>query len=55
MNTSGYCLVLGGVASFLIAALHLALAIRPQWYRHFGADEFVQMPERRSRFVPGEA
>jgi hypothetical protein len=34
MTLSSFCLVLGGVASFLIGLLHLALALRPQWYLH---------------------
>ena len=51
MNLSRYCLVLGGVASFLIAVLHLALVFKPQWYRHFGADELVQLHEQGSSFT----
>jgi LuxR family maltose regulon positive regulatory protein len=51
MNPSNSCLVLSGVASFLILSLHLALALRPQWYRHFGADELAQMHEQGSRFT----
>jgi hypothetical protein len=50
MNTSAYCLILGGVASLLIAGLHVGLAFRPQWYRYFGADELVQLHEQGSRF-----
>ena len=45
------CLVLGSVASFLIAGLHLALALKPQWYRFFGGDELAQMHEQGSRFT----
>ena len=51
MNLSGYCLVLGGVASFLITLLHIALAIRPQLYRFCGADELAQLHERCSPFT----
>ena len=51
MTLSSSCLLLGGVASLLIVLLHLALAVRPQWYRHFGADELVQMHEQGSRFA----
>jgi putative oxidoreductase len=51
MNLSSSCLLLGGVASFLILLLHLALALRPQRYRHFGADELAQMHEQGSRFT----
>ena len=51
MNPSSSCLALGSVASLLIALLHLALAVRPQWYRHFGADELAQMHEQGSRFT----
>jgi hypothetical protein len=51
MDKSGYCLILGGVASLLIALLHLALALRPQWYRTFGADELAQLHEQGSPFT----
>jgi putative oxidoreductase len=51
MTLSSSCLLLGGVASFLILFLHLALALRPQWYRYFGADELAQMHEQGSRFT----
>lgn len=51
MNMSKPCLVLGGVASILIALLHLALVFRPQWYRFFGADELVQLHEQGSPFT----
>lgn len=45
MNLSRSCLILGGLASFFIVLLHLALALRPQWYRHFGAGELAQLHE----------
>ncbi|MEJ2737411.1 MAG: hypothetical protein P8189_28290 [Anaerolineae bacterium] len=51
MTLSSFCLLLGGVASLLIVLLHLALALRPRWYRHFGADELAQMHEQGSRFT----
>ncbi len=51
MDISRYCLTLGSIASFLIALLHLALVFKPQWYRHFGADELVQMHEKGSPFT----
>lgn len=51
MNLSESCLVLGGLASFLVVLLHLALALRPQWYRHFGADELAQRHEEGSPFT----
>jgi len=51
MNTSRFCLLLGGVASFLIAVLHLALVFKPQWYRHFGAAELAQLHEQGSPFT----
>jgi hypothetical protein len=51
MNLSRYCLVLGGVASFLIALLHLALVFKPQWYRHFGAAELAQLAGQGSPFT----
>lgn len=44
-------LMLGSGASFLIALLHIALALRPQWYRCFGADELVQLHNKGSRFT----
>jgi len=46
MTLSISCLLLGGVASFLILFLHLALALRPQWYHRFDADELAQMHGR---------
>jgi hypothetical protein len=51
MNLSGYCLILGSVASFLIAVLHLALVFKSQWYRHFGAAELAQLHEQGSPFT----
>ena len=51
MNPSGTCLVLGGIASWLIAGLHLVLVLRPQWYRYFGAEELVKLHEQGSRFT----
>ncbi len=51
MNLSSYCLILGGVASLLIALLHVALAIRPQAYRYCGADELAQLHEQGSPFT----
>jgi hypothetical protein len=51
MTLSSSYLLLGGMASFLIVLLHLALALRPRWYRHFRADELAQLHERGSRFT----
>lgn len=51
MNPSYYCLLLGGVTSLLIAVLHVALAIKPQWYRHCGADELARLHEQGSPFT----
>lgn len=51
MNMPRFCLLLGGVASFLIVVLHLALALMPQWYRYFGADELAQLHEEGSLFT----
>lgn len=51
MTLSSSCLLLGSIASLSIVLLHLALALRPQWYRHFGADELAQMHEQGSRFT----
>ena len=44
-------LILGGLASFLIALLHIALALRPQWYCYFGADELSQLHQEGSHFT----
>ena len=43
--------MLGGVASMLIAALHVALVIRPQAYRYCGAAELAQLAEQGSPFT----
>jgi hypothetical protein len=43
------CLLFGAAASFFIALLHLALALEPRWYCHFGADELARLHERGSR------
>ncbi len=51
LDTPNYCLILGGVASLLIAVLHVALAIRPQGYRYFGAAELAQLAEQGSPFT----
>jgi hypothetical protein len=51
MNIPKSCLLLGGVASFLIAVLHLALVFKPQWYRHFGAAELAQLHKQGSLFT----
>jgi hypothetical protein len=51
MNISEFCLLLGGVASLLIMLLHLALALRPQWYRYFRAGELAQLHEQGSPFT----
>jgi len=51
MDISRYCLILGSVASFLIAVLHLALVFKPQWYHYFGADKLVELHEQGSPFT----
>lgn len=51
MNMPRFCLLLGGVASFLIVLLHLALALMPRWYRYFGAGELAQLHEQGSPFT----
>ena len=51
MSIPRSCLVLGGVASLLIALLHVALALRPRWWRHFGAGELAQLHEQGSPFI----
>jgi hypothetical protein len=51
MTFSSSRLLLGGLASFLIVLLHLALVLRPQWYRQFGADELAQLHEQGSSFT----
>jgi len=51
MTVTDACLLLGGVVSSVIVLMHLALALRPQWYRHFGAEELAQMHAQGSRFT----
>jgi hypothetical protein len=51
MNLAKTCLLFGGLASLLITGLHLALALRPQWYRSFGAEELAQLHEQGSPFT----
>lgn len=51
MNTPKTLLLLGGAASFLIALLHLVLALKPRWYRYFGAGELAQLHEGGSPFT----
>jgi hypothetical protein len=51
MNPPNYHLILGGAASLLIALLHIVLAIRPQIWSYFGADELAQMHQNGSPFT----
>jgi hypothetical protein len=51
MNLPNHSLLLGGVASFLITLLHVALAVRPRIYRYCGADELAQLHEQGSPFT----
>ena len=51
MNPPTYCLLLGGIASLLVAVLHVVLAIRPQLYRCFGAEQLAELAQKGSRFV----
>ena len=51
MNLAKTCLLFGGLASLLITGLHLALALRPQWYRCFGAEELAQLHKQGSPFT----
>lgn len=51
MNLPTYCLTLGGIASLLVAVLHVVLAIRPQLYRYSGADQLAELAEKGSKFV----
>jgi hypothetical protein len=51
MTLANYCLVLGGVASLLIALLHVVLALRPQTYSYFGAAELAELAGQGSPFV----
>jgi hypothetical protein len=44
-------LILGGVASFLSAGLHLVLVLKPHWYHFFGGDELGQLHEQGARWV----
>lgn len=51
MSVPRFCLLLGGLASFLIVLLHLALVLKPKWYHHFGAGELAQLHEQGSPFT----
>jgi hypothetical protein len=41
---------LGGLANAFFAVLHILLAIKPTWYRFFGADQLAEMHEKGSKF-----
>jgi hypothetical protein len=47
----GSCLILGGIASLLLAVLHLVLVFRPQAWRFFGAGEISELAEQGSRWI----
>jgi hypothetical protein len=51
MNSLNNYLLLGGIASLLIALLHVILAIRPKIWRYFGAAELTQMHQNGSPFT----
>jgi len=51
MHVQNNSLYLGGIASLLIALLHVILVIRPQIYRYFNAAELAQMHESGSPFT----
>jgi len=51
MDISNPSLLLGSSASFLITLLHIALAIRPQFYRYFNAAELAEMHAIGSPFT----
>lgn len=51
MNLSTVCFILGGIASLLLAALHLVLVFRPQGWRYFGADALTTLAEQGSRWI----
>ncbi|MEW7292461.1 hypothetical protein [Aquimarina sp. 2304DJ70-9] len=44
-------LIVGSVLSFLIALLHIALAIRPKLYEYFGASKLSELTEQGSSFT----
>lgn len=44
-------LVVGSVLSFLVALLHIALAIRPKLYDYFGATELSEITTQGSSFT----
>ncbi len=44
-------LVVGSVLSFLVAILHIALAIRPKLYDYFGASKLSELTEQGSSFT----
>lgn len=51
MDLSSICLIFGGIASLLLAALHLVLVFRPQGWRYFGADALTTLAEQGSRWI----
>ncbi len=44
-------LVAGGILSFLVALLHIALAIRPKLYDYFGASKLSELTQQGSSFT----
>lgn len=44
-------LLIGGIATFCVALLHVYLAIRPQAYAYFGAEELAEMHAQGSSFT----
>lgn len=44
-------LVVGSVLSFLVALLHIMLAIRPKLYDYFGASKLSELTEQGSTFT----
>lgn len=48
MKPPGFFLILGSIASLLLALLHLVLVFRPQAWRYFGADALSALAKQGS-------
>ncbi len=51
MNLARFFLILGSVASLLLAGLHLILVFRPQGWSYFGANELTLLAEQDSQWI----
>ncbi|MCD4814691.1 hypothetical protein K8S19_13490 [bacterium] len=48
------CLLMGGIASILIAVLHIVIIAKgPEWYRLFGAGEQMARMAEQGSWIPG--